>query len=112
MLGDTLLNSNRADEAVPPLQKAVDLDPRLLPAHKSLGRAYLKIGKNEQAILHLKTALPADDDGSLYYQLARAYRSTGQPELADQMLKRFQDAQRNAGGDKTPPDAKIEITPP
>lgn len=112
LLGDTLLNSNRADEAVPLLQKAVDLNPGLLPAHKSLGRAYLKIGKNDQAILHLKTALPADDDGSLYYQLARAYRSTGQIELADQMLKRFQDAQSTAGGDKTPPDPKIEITPP
>ena len=112
LLGDTLLNSDRAAEAVPPLQKAVNLDPGLLPAHKSLGRALLKIGDGEKAIPHLRAGLPTDEDGSLYYQLARAYRSMGQQDLAGQMLEKFLEIQKNATAEKKVSDQKVEITPP
>ncbi|MBI1940552.1 MAG: tetratricopeptide repeat protein, partial [Acidobacteria bacterium] len=81
LLGDTLLSSLQTEEAIGYLRKAVDLDPNLLPAHKALARAYLQVGKSDLAIPHLNAALPVDDDGSLYYQLAQAYRKTGQIRL-------------------------------
>ncbi|MGH6820682.1 MAG: tetratricopeptide repeat protein, partial [Methylocella sp.] len=112
MLGDILLNSDRAGDAIPPLQKAVELDPGFLPARKSPGRALLKVGNGERAIPHLRAALPADEDGSLYYQLARAYRSMGQQDLAGQMLEKFQEIQKAASAEKKVSDQKIEITPP
>jgi len=64
------------------LREAVKYDPRLLPAQASLGRAYLQIGKAQDAIPYLKGALRTDTDGSLHYQLARDYQCAGQAELS------------------------------
>ena len=51
-------------------------------AHGALGRAYALAGRAADAIPHLKQALPADVDGSLRYQLARAYQAAGQADEA------------------------------
>jgi tetratricopeptide (TPR) repeat protein len=112
LLGDTLMNSQQIELAIAYLKKAVELDPKLLQAQKSLARAYLRIEKGEQAIPHLKAALPVDEDGSLHYQLAQAYRITGQQELARETLKKFQEIRSSAGlGQKTSAQ-RVEITPP
>ena len=89
LLGDVLLITGRSTDAIPILEKAVALDPALLVARASLGRAYVQTGKPDAAIPHLKAALEIDEDGSLHYQLARAYQSTGRPELAKQMLAKY-----------------------
>lgn len=101
-LGDTLLNTQRNEEAIPLLRKAVELDPKLLPAQATLGRALVESGQAAEAIPHLKAALLADKDGSLHYQLSRAYQAEGQRDLSTQMLKRYQELQRasRAGGDE------------
>lgn len=110
--GDILLNQQRPGEAVPFLRKAVEYDPGLSPAHASLGRAYITVGEAAKAISHLKSALVLDQDGSLHYQLARAYRSTGQGELAGQMLQKYQEIQKSVEQEKARLEQEARITPP
>lgn len=90
LTGDTLLDLQRAEEAIPLLKRALSRDPKFLAAHKSLARADLAAGKAMEAIPHLKAALPTDEDGSLHFQLAQAYRAIGQSELAKKTLEDYQ----------------------
>lgn len=112
LTGDTLLDLQRAEDAIPLLMRAVRLDPELLAAHKSLARADLAAGKAVQAIPHLKMALLTDRDGSLHYQLAKAYQVAGQPELAKKMLAEYQQLQRSAASANEAAKGEVEITPP
>lgn len=110
--GVTLLGLAKAAEAIPFLEKAVESDPTELLMQRDLGRAYLQAGQAEKAVHHLKAALSIDEDGSLYFQLARAYRSTGQQELAKEMLRKFQEIQNSAPVEKKTREQETEITPP
>jgi predicted Zn-dependent protease len=112
LVGDTLLDLQRPEEAIPLLKRAVDRDPKLLAAHKSLARADLAAGKAVQAIPHLKVALATDEDGSLHYQLARAYQANGQPGLANQILADYQKIQGSAAAAREASKQDVEITPP
>jgi tetratricopeptide (TPR) repeat protein len=112
LTGDTLLDLQRAEEAIPLLRRAVGLDPKLLAAHKSLARADLAIGKAMEAIPHLKAALVTDKDGSLHYQLARAYQATDQPELAKTMLAKYQKMQQSFAAESEAAKREVEVTPP
>lgn len=112
LVGDTMLNLQRADDAIPLLERAVNRNPKLLAAHQSLARAKLAVGKTMEAIPHLKAALATDKDGSLHYQLARAYQVTGQPELAKQSLAEYQRIQRSAEQARQATEKEVEITPP
>ena len=58
----------------------------LLPAHAALGQALLQTGRAQDAIPHLKAALPIDEDGSARFQLFRAYAIAGRSESAKQAL--------------------------
>jgi len=112
LVGDTLLDLQRVEEAIPLLKRAVGLEPKLLAAHKSLARADLAAGKAVEAIPHLKVALATDEDGSLYYQLARAYQASGQPGLAKQILADYGKIQRSAVATSETAKRQMEITPP
>jgi predicted Zn-dependent protease len=112
LTGDTLLDSQRVEEAIPLLRRAVSLDPKLLAAHKSLARADLAIGKATEAIPHLRTALVTDKDGSLHYQLAKAYQATNQEQLAKTMLTQYQKMQRSVAAESETAKREVEITPP
>ena len=89
-VGDSLLQTEQVEQAVPYLEKALTLDPKLLPAHASIGLCYSRLGEPRKAIPHLKAALDIDSDGSLHYQLARAYQATGQPALAKVMMDKHE----------------------
>jgi tetratricopeptide (TPR) repeat protein len=110
--GDSLLFLQKAEEAIPPLKKAVEADPKLLAAHHALGRAYMQLGQDAAAVPHLKAALPLDQDGSLHYQLGQAYRSTGQIELAKQTLMTYQNMQREVKQEQREAQEEIQITAP
>lgn len=112
LTGETLLDLQRAEEAIPLLSRAVTRDPQLIAAHKALARAYLAAGKAREAIPHLKASLAADQDGSLHYQLARAYQATGQPGLAKEMLAAYEKSQRSAVATTETAARNVEITPP
>jgi tetratricopeptide (TPR) repeat protein len=85
--GDILLSSQETAQAIPCLEMALKTDATLLPAHHALGRAYMLAGKPAAAIPHLQAALPIDQDGSLRYQLSRAYQAAGKMDLAKKTLE-------------------------
>jgi predicted Zn-dependent protease len=105
--GDALLSMQKAEEALPFLKKSVALDPKNLMAQSSLGHAYMQTGQARLAVPHLEAALPTDRDGSLYYLLSRAYRQTGQPELARQAIQKYRELSAKSAAQPAP-----EITPP
>ena len=84
----------------------------MLPAQASLARTYLALGQSDKAIPYLKAALPIDDDGSLHYQLGRAYQASGQVELARQTLKEYQKIHDQQEAEKQSLNRDIQITPP
>jgi predicted Zn-dependent protease len=90
MLGESWLESKEPTKAIPYLEKAIRPDPKRLRARPVLGRAYLEAGDAGRAVPHLEAGLGADEDGSVHFQLARAYRETGQPERARRTLEAFQ----------------------
>ena len=111
-IGDILLKSQKPEEALPFLNKAIRHNPGLLPAHASLARTYLALGQADKAIPHLKAALSIDDDGSLHYQLGRAYQASGQMELARQTLQQYQKIHKEQEAEKQSQNSEIQITPP
>jgi tetratricopeptide (TPR) repeat protein len=111
-LGFTLLGLTRAADAIPFLEKAVERDPSGLSLHRDLARAYLETGQAQKAIPHLRTAAAADKDGSIYYQLARAYRSVGERELEREMLKKFANIQASESVEKQNLEQQARITAP
>jgi predicted Zn-dependent protease len=57
----------------------------------------LQTGKSEEAIPYLKEAAPADQEGSVRFQLFRAYQLTGRKGEADQALADYQRFKASAG---------------
>ena len=112
LAGDTLLDLRRVDEAIPLLRRALLHDPKMISAHKSLARAYLATGKFAEAVPHLKLALPTDSDGSLHYQLAKAYEQTGRAALSKSMLEEYKKKQAESTAAKDAAQKNIEITAP
>jgi predicted Zn-dependent protease len=86
LYGASLANMEQFDKAVPYLEKALSGNLGFLPARAALGQAYLRIGKAELAIPHLKASLSTDEDGSRHYQLVRAYQALGRQDDARQAL--------------------------
>ena len=106
ILGDSLMNQQQPEHAVEPLTTAVRLRADYPAAHAVLGRALLQLGRPAEAIPHLLAALPLDTDGSLHFQLSRAYSNDGQAGKAEAALKKYQAMQKSVA------DAPIVITGP
>jgi predicted Zn-dependent protease len=90
LYGASLLNLEQPDAAIPYLNAALRRDPQMQAARTALGQALLREGKPEQAIPHLKSAIASDEDGNAHFQLFRAYRLTGNSQLANQALAEYQ----------------------
>lgn len=112
LYGEILLEAQQVEEALPYLKTAAASDPGSTNVHAALGRALAQLGQNAEAIPHLKAALPQDEDGSLRYQLARAYQATGQPDLAKPLLADYQAMQQATQARTQTPAADAKITPP
>lgn len=112
LFGFTMLSLKQAKEAAHYLQISLQLNPNSLAAHSSLAQAYLAMGDSEQAIPHLKAALPIDKDGSIHYQLARAYQSSGHMELARTMLEQYQKIHNEQQAEQQTLQKEVQITAP
>lgn len=110
LLGSVLLDEELPEEALAPLEKAVRLQPGLLPAENSLGRAYLNTGRAREAIVHLENARPLDD-GSLSFALSSAYRKVGRLDDARAALARYRQLKR-AESDSGSASREEILTPP
>lgn len=95
-LGDALLSLGKPEEAAGHLYKAVSRAPNLLPAQAKLGEALLQMGEVRKAVPHLELAQVIDQDGSIHFQLATAYRRLGRMELARRAMARQQELQTAA----------------
>ena len=83
-----------------------------MPAQASLGLAQSRVGKSAAAIPHLEAALALDDDGSMHYQLARAYQAAGLAEKAQKAMSAYQEIQQKAQSDKDELAKEMQIGPP
>jgi len=112
LLGESWVETKEPARGIPSLEKAVAADPKLLRAHAVLGRAYLEAGQPAPAIEHLEAALPTDEDGSIHFQLARAYRETSQAGKATAALQAFQEFRKAHEERLESEKQEFAITPP
>ncbi len=110
-LGDVFLQEEDAQHAIPWLERAAKIRPESLSAQASLARAYARTGQPAAAIPHFKSALPIDDDGSLHFQLAKAYQGTGNSNLAREAMRQFEEI-RSKAAVKNSLERELEITAP
>ena len=112
MAGDSLLRLEQPEQAVPYLRAALAADPTLRAADASLGLALARLGKNEEAVPHLERALELDDDGSLHYQLARAYQASGAQAKARATMAEYQEILKRNQQVKEDVAREAQIGPP
>ena len=87
-LGYALLETGKGGDAIALLERGAHNPKLAAEASAALGRAYLEAGNPAKAIAPLRAGLASDHDGSVHFQLSRAYQRTGQAALANQMLQR------------------------
>ena len=112
MLGDSLVRSEQPVKAVPYLEKALKEQPSMKSADASLGLALALTNHHADAIPHLEKALELDDDGSLRYQLARAYQAQGDTQRAREMMAQYQQIQQQNQQHKDEVAREAKITAP
>ena len=75
-------------ESIRFFEAALRLDPNLVQARPSLGRAYLRVGRAEEAVAELTKGLALDYYGDIHYSLFQAYRRLGKLDEAKMALDR------------------------
>ncbi len=89
LTGEVLVARHEYTEAEPYLQHSLHARSDLLPrAHALLGRIYARTGRLKEAISELTQGLASDEDGSVYYQLARLYQTEGDEKAAAVAFKK------------------------
>ena len=90
LMGEALLTRHDFAGAEPFLEKSLTAKPQMLPhVHALLGRVYAETGRTQEAIEQLKLGVVDDQDGSTYYQLARAYRKSGDEKRAEAAVQQM-----------------------
>jgi tetratricopeptide (TPR) repeat protein len=91
ILGEILVARHQYAEARPHLLAATGGEGNSgLHAHALLSKVYAAQGNLHWAIKELETGLPADDDGSLHFQLFRLYEKVGDHDKARVALQQSQ----------------------
>jgi lipopolysaccharide biosynthesis regulator YciM len=86
--GELMLRSNGdAEAAAKYLERALQADSRLVRARTDLADAYAQLQRFNDAIHQVNQIISTDNDGALYYRLARWYRQVGNAEEADRALE-------------------------
>ncbi|MGA2888697.1 MAG: tetratricopeptide repeat protein [Terracidiphilus sp.] len=87
VMAEAMLGQNQFADAEPFLIKALKAKPQMLPrVHALIGKVYAETGRTQDAIDQLKMGASSDEDGSLYYQLARLYQKVGDSKDAADAL--------------------------
>ena len=91
LMGEILVARHEYAEAEPYLEKSLHVRPDLLPRlHALRGRVLAHNGRSKEAINELTQGLSSDGDGSVYYQLARLYQSSGDTKAAAAAFEKSQ----------------------
>ena len=94
LMAEILVAQHEYADAEPYLQHSMHLRPDLLPhVHALLGRVFAGTGRPKEAIKELTQGLASDDDGSVYYQLARLYKENGDLKAATAALEKSKQIQ-------------------
>ena len=83
-----------------------------MAADASMGLALSRTGRNAEAVPHLERALELDDDGSLHFQLANAYRASGNAEKARAAMAQYQEIVKRNEEQKAEVAKEAQIGPP
>jgi tetratricopeptide (TPR) repeat protein len=69
------------------LKKSLTAKPQMLPhVHVLLGEVYEETGRTQEATVQLQMGVASDEDGSVYYRLARLYNKVGNKAAAEVAL--------------------------
>ena len=112
MLGTSLLRLQQPEKSLPYLQSALRKQPDMPAADASLGMALALINRPSDAIPHLEKALTLDEDGSLHYQLARAFQAKGNTQRARELMVQYQQIQKQNQESKDEVAKEAQITAP
>jgi len=93
--GAALMNMQMPAQAIRPLESAVAKRPGMLEARAALGQALLQTGKVEAAISHLNAAVSIDRDGTIHFQLFRAYQLMDRKAEAQRALAAYHQIREN-----------------
>jgi tetratricopeptide (TPR) repeat protein len=85
-LGAVLVAQERAGDAIPHLEAAIQSKPDLWPVYSQLGRAYAIEKNYTRAEEELRRALAHDQDGSTHYELGLVLRAEGKTAQAAQVF--------------------------
>lgn len=86
-LGSALVEAKRYGDAVVALQKAIALNPRLMPAHLVLGDALRMLGKWQQAFASYRNAVALQRTPVSLNKLACALRADKKADLAEGLYR-------------------------
>lgn len=88
-LADLYLRDNQSRAALPLINRAIQIDPKVPEAHISLSRAYVKLSRFSDALKAANHALSLDDESAeAHYQRARVLSRLGRPKEAIAALKK------------------------
>src|SRR6266436_2474029 len=100
-LGSLLMEQSRVGDAIPLLQKAVELAPENAICRLKLGTAYLRLGKLTDAQRDLEKAVQlAPDDPAAHYQLGKLYKQMKALDRAKAEFDRTAELQSRAASSK------------
>jgi tetratricopeptide (TPR) repeat protein len=100
-LGSLLMEQSLVGEAIPLLQKAVELAPGNALCRRKLGTAYLRLGKLTDAQRDLEKAVQlAPDDPAAHYQLGKLYKEMKVLDRAKAEFDRTAELQSRAASTK------------
>ena len=101
LLATTLMQQDRADEAVAEFVAALLIDPLDAAAHAGIGRIRLQTGRDADAVDALRRATDlAPTDSEARYALASALERLGRSKEAAEHFARVEQAQRQALADQ------------
>jgi predicted Zn-dependent protease len=109
LCGLSLVATRDPLQAIPYLEKALRLDRAFADTRGALGEAYFEAGRPQDAIALLKESVEQNDNALRQYQLARAYRASGDQIRAQAALNAYREYMKNTRGDSIGASA---ITPP
>jgi len=98
LLGQVYFGKRDIAKSIDYFQRTLQFEPGFLPAHATLGRAYMREGRAASALPELEKAAPTDYYGDLHYLLSMAYRQLGKSDLAAQALAVSEDLRRRSAG--------------
>lgn len=106
-LGSILLDGERNEEALPPLEQAVKLADANASCHLKLGVAYMRLSRLEQAQKELETAARLEpENAAAHFQLGKLCKQIHAMACAQREFARAEEIQSRAAAKAVPPPQK------